>query len=242
VGLFIRNRIARALGVQVQPTELRAVTPEDAEVVELCKPYSLASKERILAVRHAADYIVRAQVPGAFVECGVYRGGCSMAAAYTFLRLGRTDIEMYLFDTFMGMPPAGLQDVHAENGSLATSMFPANGGAWDAASYDEVAANMARTGYPLGKIHQVKGMVEDTIPIQAPECIAILRLDTDWYASTRHEMEHLFPRLSHGGVLIIDDYGHWAGSRQAVDEYFKAHSVHMLLGRTDYTGRMGIKL
>lgn len=242
MGLFLRNRVARALGVQVQPTELRAVTPEDSEVVNLCKPYSLASKERILAVRHAADYVARAGIPGSFIECGVYRGGCSMAAAYTFQRMGRTDIDLYLFDTFEGMPPAGVEDVHAEKGSRAEDMFPTNGEAWDAASYEEVAANMARTGYPRERIHQVKGLVEETIPAQAPETIAILRLDTDWYASTKHEMEHLFPRLSRGGVLIIDDYGHWAGSKQAVDEYFAAQGVHMLLGRTDYTGRMGIKV
>ncbi|WP_309630373.1 TylF/MycF/NovP-related O-methyltransferase [Brevundimonas sp.] len=240
MGLFIRNRIARALGVQVQPTDLRAVTAEDSEIVELCRPYSLASKERILAVRHAAQYVAKAGIPGAFVECGVYRGGCSMAAAYSFARAGRDDVDMYLFDTFEGMPPAGPQDVHAERGSLAADMFPADG-AWDLASYEEVSENMARTGYPAERIHQVKGMVEDTIPHHAPESIALLRLDTDWYASTRHEMEHLYPRLSRGGVLIIDDYGHWAGSRQAVDEYFEAHNVHMLLARTDYTGRMGVK-
>lgn len=140
------------------------------------------------------------------------------------------------------MPPAGPHDVHAERGSLAAEMFPANGEAWDAASYEEVSVNMARTGYPSRRVHQIKGMVEDTIPGKAPESIAILRLDTDWYASTRHEMEHLFPRLSRGGVLIIDDYGHWAGSRQAVDEYFKEHGIHLLLGRTDYTGRMGVKV
>lgn len=225
----------------MEPIELRGMSREEAEMVKLCKPYSLASQERILAVRHAAEYVARARVPGAFVECGVYRGGCSMAAAYTFLQAGRSDIDIYLYDTYAGMPPAGPQDVHAEKGSPAAEMFPENGGAWDAASYEEVAANMARTGYPAGKVHQIKGMVEDTVPGQAPERIAILRLDTDWYASTRHEMEHLFPRLARGGVLIIDDYGHWAGSRQAVDEYFEANGVHMLLGRTDYTGRMGVK-
>ena len=87
----------------------------------------------------------------------------------------------------------------------------------------------------------VKGKVEDTLPGHAPDHIAVLRLDTDWYASTKHEMEHLYPRLARGGVLIIDDYGHWAGSRQAVDEYLAEHGIHLLLNRTDYTGRMALK-
>ena len=75
----------------------------------------------------------------------------------------------------------------------------------------------------------------------APDRIAVLRLDTDWYSSTRHEMEHLYPRLSPGGVLIIDDYGHWSGSQKAVDEYLAANDIALLLARTDYTGRMAIK-
>ena len=71
-----------------------------------------------------------------------------------------------------------------------------------------------------------------------PERIALLRIDTDWYESTRHELVHLYPRLSPGGVLIIDDYGHWQGARKAVDEYFQAG---LFLNHIDYTGRLAIK-
>jgi O-methyltransferase len=83
--------------------------------------------------------------------------------------------------------------------------------------------------------------VEDTIPGNAPDRISILRLDTDWYESTRHELEHLFPRLAKGGVLIIDDYGHWKGARQAVDEYLETQGIRLLLNRIDYTGRIAVK-
>jgi hypothetical protein len=75
-----------------------------------------------------------------------------------------------------------------------------------------------------------------------PDAIALLRLDTDWHASTHHELRHLFPRLVKGGVLIIDDYGHWRGARQAVDEYFAASEVKILLNRVDYTGRIGVRV
>jgi O-methyltransferase len=88
----------------------------------------------------------------------------------------------------------------------------------------------------------VKGKVEDTVPKNAPEKIALLRLDTDWYESTRHELVHLFPRLVPGGVLIIDDYGHWQGARKAVDEYIAGNQVKILLNRVDYTGRIGVKI
>jgi hypothetical protein len=100
---------------------------------------------------------------------------------------------------------------------------------------------MQSTGYPNHNIHLVPGMVEDTIPGAAPEKIALLRLDTDWYESTRHEMEQLFPRLTDGGVLIIDDYGHWEGARRAIDEYLANNNIAMMLNRLDYTGRIGIR-
>ena len=101
---------------------------------------------------------------------------------------------------------------------------------------------MATTGYP-GPIHYVQGKVEDTVPGAGPEQIALLRLDTDWYESTLHELVHFFPRLVPGGVLIIDDYGWWKGARKAVDEYFEANRVQILLNRMDVTGaRIAIKI
>jgi hypothetical protein len=101
---------------------------------------------------------------------------------------------------------------------------------------------LSRTGYARSQINFVKGRVEETIPLQAPDSVALLRLDTDWYESTRHELEHLFPRLARGGVIIIDDYGHWRGARRAVDEYLHEHNVRLLLHRIDYTGRIGVKI
>jgi O-methyltransferase len=83
--------------------------------------------------------------------------------------------------------------------------------------------------------------VEDTIPASVPEQIALLRLDTDWYESTKCELEILFPRLVKGGVIIIDDYGCWQGARKAVDEYFNKNNIAILLNRMDDTGRIGIK-
>jgi hypothetical protein len=90
-------------------------------------------------------------------------------------------------------------------------------------------------------VNLVKGPVESTIPATIPDQLAILRLDTDWYESTKHELDHLYPRLVSGGILIIDDYGHWQGARQAVDEYFARQNLKPLLSRIDYTCRIMIK-
>ena len=103
------------------------------------------------------------------------------------------------------------------------------------------SAAMALTNYDPKCMHFVQGKVEDTIPEQAPQSIALLRLDTDWYESTRHELEHLFPRLSPGGILIIDDYGDWQGARKATDEFVAKHAPGFFLSRIDDTGRLAIK-
>ena len=112
---------------------------------------------------------------------------------------------------------------------------------WAVAGLDDVQANLWSTGYPRDKIHFGKGKVEDTIPGTTPERIALLRLDTDWYESTKHELHHLYPRLSQHGVLLIDDYGNWQGARQAVDEYFADSAEPVFLHRVDYTARLLIK-
>jgi len=86
----------------------------------------------------------------------------------------------------------------------------------------------------------VQGKVEETVPANAPDQIALLRLDTDWYESTRHELEHLYGRLASGGVLIIDDYGWWQGSREATEELLRKTGQRLLLVRAG-TGRIAVK-
>jgi hypothetical protein len=200
-------------------------------------PYTMTSPARIFAVCSAVRYVEANNIPGAFVECGVWKGGSSMAAALTF----RIPRSMYLFDTFEGMSVPTEHDRQASSGQLASAMLREAGEGDSLRCYsplEEVKRNMAATGYPATQISYIKGKVEDTLPAAAPQHIAVLRLDTDWYESTRHELEHLYPCLSPGGVLIIDDYGYWSGARKAVDEYF--HDS-LLLSRIDATGRIALK-
>lgn len=223
------------------PPDFDAAT---AATVELVRPYTLTSPERIFALCAAARYIVAAGVPGAIVECGVWRGGSMMAVARTLLELGAGDRQLYLYDTFEGMPPPGDKDVDYRGEPAAARMArsdPADQrSVWAQASLEDVRANLGRTGYDPGRIVYVPGKVEETLPGAAPATIALLRLDTDWYESTRHELVHLFPRIAPGGVLILDDYGHWSGAREAVDEYLQERGIHLLLHRVDYTGRAAV--
>jgi hypothetical protein len=159
----------------------------------------------------------------------------------------QNDVErdVYLYDTFEGMSEPTEND-KVFSGTSAEQMLKSSdiedaSSVWCYSSIDEVKANVATIGYPESKIHFVKGKVEDSIPNTIPNKIAILRLDTDWYESTKHELEHLYPLLVSGGVLIIDDYGHWEGARKAVDEYIENHKLQILLNRIDYTGRIAIK-
>jgi O-methyltransferase len=216
----------------------------DEAAIALCervRPYTLTSPERIVALRDTVRYLVRAGIPGAFVECGVWRGGSMMVVALTLLEEGTTDRDLYLFDTFTHMPFPGEEDVDLF-GVKAADVFDAaaEAEAFAYLPFEEVREALARTGYPVERMHFVPGMVEDTIPGAAPAEIALCRLDTDWYVSTAHEMEHLFPRIAPGGALLIDDYGHFMGAKQAVDEYFAAHGPEVLLQRIDFTGRLVI--
>jgi O-methyltransferase len=209
--------------------------------IERARPYTMTTPERLAAVCMAVEHVVTNKIPGAFVECGVWRGGSSMAAALTYLQLGRKDTDLFLFDTFEGMSQPGEDDIQSITGEFATQLLAKNDRSaeiWAYAPIADVRQNLEGTGYPASHLHFVKGKVEDTIPRNAPDQISILRLDTDWYESTRHELIHLFPRLAKNGILIIDDYGAWAGARKAVDEYFAAHDVKPFLARIDNTGRI----
>ncbi len=204
----------------------------------------MTSPERIFALCEAVKYITINKIPGEIVECGVWRGGSMMAVALTLLELQDNSRNLYLFDTFDGMTEPIEKDVSLTGISASTLLKKSNkkdeNSVWCYASLQDVKTSMSRTGYERDRIHFIEGKVEDTIPDFAPKSISLLRLDTDWYESTRHEMNHLFPRLSPGGVIIIDDYGHWQGVRQAVDEYIQENKILILLNRIDYTGRIGV--
>lgn len=215
----------------------------DREIVSRVDPYTMTSLERRASLLGAVDHLVKHRIPGDIVECGVWRGGSMMAAALALMARGDTSRHLYLFDTFEGMSEPTDRDRSVDGESAQAQLQRTTRAAmvWAVASLEDVQANLSSTGYPREKIHFVRGKVEDTIPATLPERIALLRLDTDWYESTLHELRHLYPLLARHGVLIIDDYGHWQGARQAVDEYFADSREPVFLHRVDYTARLLVK-
>lgn len=244
------KRLTAAIGIKRKRERAVRLPPDFDEqttrIFNTVNPYTMTSPERIAALVEAVRYVVANDIPGDFVECGVWRGGSSMAAALALKELGDESRELFLYDTYEGMSAPTDEDVDVA-GQPAAKKFSArqltdDSSEWCRSPIDDVHRNLESTGYPLDKVHFVKGKVQDTIPGKMPSGgVAILRLDTDWYESTRHELQHLYPRLVNNGVLILDDYGYWQGARKAVDEYFAAHAIRPLMGRVDFAGRVILK-
>lgn len=245
-GASIRERAGAAAAEVARRAGFARITPEpgdlEPEFLSLyrrCSDYTMTSIERMHALWSAARHVTARGLEGAYVECGVWRGGSSMLAALTFAEAGESERPFFLYDTFEGM-----SEPTADDGAEARREWARhqrdNRNDWCYSPLDEVEANMLSTGLPRAHLQLVKGKVEDTIPARLPDRIALLRLDTDWYESTRHELRHLFPLLEPGGVLIVDDYGHWEGARKAVDEYLAEENGSLLLVRVDDTGRVAV--
>jgi O-methyltransferase len=225
-------------------TGMANLESEFLELYTKCREYTMTSWERMYALYKAIHYVVENRIPGDIVECGVWRGGSMRLAAMTLLSLGIKDRTLYLYDTFEGMTaPDGELDVdlHGNRAIDDWAQVKRRGVKWAYAPIEEVRQAIETTGYPMDRVELVKGPVEVTIPGAIPQRIALLRLDTDWYASTKHEIEHLYPLLSPQGVLALDDYGHYQGARRAIDEYFDRIGERPFLQRTDYACRFAIK-
>lgn len=204
------------------------------DIIKRVKPYTMTSNERLFGLIEAVRYILRKNIEGSIVECGVYKGGSMMAVALALLQESCIERDLFLYDTFTGMSQPTAVDVDFRGRRP-------NHKKWPSAPENQVRAALKSTRYPPEKLHFIKGKVENTLPDHAPAKIALLRLDTDWYESTKHELVHLYPRLTTGGVLIVDDYGHYMGSKKAVDEYLDESDASVLLHRMDFSGRICVK-
>ena len=205
---------------------------------------TMVSQERLFTTLMACKHVCAAGLEGDFVECGVWRGGNAIVAADVFRRAGQAR-KSWLFDTFTGMTEPTDADVRRNGEGARETFFRKQRGdhnEWCYASIEDVQESVRRAGL-TANVRFVKGDVMLTLadPTALPTTISVLRLDTDWYESTKLELEVLYPRLVRGGILIIDDYGHWQGAKKAVDEYF-VDVPRPFLQYTDATGRVGVKL
>lgn len=206
------------------------------DVFRCCKPYTCLSVERFYNIFQSIQYIARSDIPGDIVECGVFLGGSIVGAALFAEHFGLSDRCFVAIDTFAGFP----------NNVVDTDV---NGVQHDLSGLESmsrefrhiVERNIDAHGF-VDRFRIIEGPVEQTLRGEHGVVnSAYLRLDTDYYASTLLELEVLYPTLSGGGVLIIDDYGHFEGARLAVDEYLAELGHPPALFRVDYTGRAGIK-
>lgn len=232
---------------RLQPKEYPVeFSKEDANIVSYvtANKLSMTSFERLYATLMACRYVCESEIEGDFVECGVWRGGNSLVAADVFARLAPTR-KVFLFDTFAGMTAPTEVDV-ARVGAKASEQYQQmqkdDYNEWCYAALDDVQKAFQSRNLSA-QARFIKGDVLETLRgnENLPDKISVLRLDTDWYESTRMELEILYPRLQIGGVLIIDDYGYWGGAKKAVDEFF-ADRPKPFLQYIDHTGRIGVKL
>ncbi|QQO17512.1 class I SAM-dependent methyltransferase [Bradyrhizobium diazoefficiens] len=240
------RKVLDQFGLDIARQDTPFLEPEFRSHAAACAPYTMVSRERLYAHFQAIRYVSEHGVSGDIVECGVWRGGVSMLGALTLLSHADASRRIWLYDTFAGMAKPGAEDQSPWDGNNAVRLWSKhkNDGRndWCYAPLSEVRKNMLSTGYPEDRITFVQGDVVETLGQHVPDKIAVLRLDTDWYASTKAELEILFPRLVKGGVLLIDDYGAWSGCKKAVDEYLSENKIPLMLHRTDYTGRSAIKM
>jgi O-methyltransferase len=215
-------------------------------IYNLCKSFTMTSTERMYSLYKAVHYVLKNNIPGDFIECGVWKGGSALLIAKILALNNISNRKVILYDTYEGMSEPSENDKDYA-GIKATELLEKASidiqeSVWCYSSFEEVKSNLALSGLAEESIIMIKGKVEETIPAQLPTTqVALLRLDTDWYESTKHELKYLYPMLVKDGVLIIDDYGHWEGCRKAVDEYFTENNITILLNRIDNTGRIAIK-
>jgi O-methyltransferase len=216
------------------PLRLRSNFPEITneefwQFYERCMPYSLLQVPGFYNLYQSVCHVARNQIQGDFVECGCLFGGASIFA-YLAMRSKGLKRKIYLFDTFEGIDEVG----PLVNGEVLNhGQIPSY--------YENVKLNITECGCDLNDFVLIGGKVEETLSANTIDKIAILRLDTDFYSSTRFELEYLYPNLVPGGALIIDDYGVFQGSRDATDEYLAKLDCAPLLNRIDSAVWAGVK-
>jgi O-methyltransferase len=223
--------------------------PNEIEIIEYVSKneFSMASIPRLINTLLSCKYVVENDIPGDFVECGVWRGGNGILAKMIFELMG-SDKKVWMFDTFAGMTKPSEFDIVSKSNKHAGKKFQRTNknshSEWCYASLEDVKQNCLASAIDHLEMKFIKGDVSQTLldAKNLPEAISVLRLDTDFYESTKIELQVMYPILSHAGVLIIDDYGYWQGSKKAVDEYFIDKINKPLFNVVDFAGRSCLKI
>ena len=219
--------------LNLENDEFSQFNKNDQFIVNLYSKYSMTSDLRRSALLKSFHYIKDYKIKGDFVECGVWEGGNIMTLKH-LENIYETKKKIYAYDTFLGMSRPSEYDIKIKGGLVASNKFKKlqdgnEFSEWDKCTIEKVKQNFSKHNLDMFNVELIKGKVENTLlnKQNLPKSISLLRLDTDFYESTKIELEILYPLLSKGGVLIIDDYGAWQGAKKAVDEYFKDTVVWM---------------
>ena len=212
------------------------------EIAYQCSPFTVTKLSVVLDLIDTVENIILNDIPGDFVECGVFMGGSCMIMAEV-LKHYKQERDIWMYDTFSGVPIPEANELTKENENLrdwyveqkVDSFGNSN---WCYSSLQDVKQNFAECNY-LGQVRFIEGIVEDTIPANSPVSIALLRIDVDLAKPTRHVLNHFYPKLVKNGHLILDDYGHFPMVKATVDDYFKNDSIK--LAEINYTVRHMIK-
>ena len=197
------------------------------------KAPSMIGAKRMQNVRSECERVLREEVPGDFMETGVWRGGACMMMRAVLKAYGIADRRVLAADSFAGFPepPPGSPDVG----------FVLVGQAEFAVSLAEVKAAFARYRLLDEQVIFLQGLFKDTLPAAPVAALAVLRLDGDMYESTWDGLANLYHKLSPGGTLIVDDYFLFDGQRRAVDEFRAAHGIGDPIVQIDNFGGYWIK-
>lgn len=214
-------------------SELRdSIFPSEfARFHEIVRPYTMVGYGRLRGLYKAVTYAVKRNIKGDVVECGAARGGSAALMGLTLKQLQSYKV-LHVFDTFAGLPPPTKDDPDFD---IAKEYAGTCKG-----ELEEVQNLFAKLEI-LPQTEFTKGLFQDTLPKCEVGAISVLHLDGDWYESVNTCLEYLYDRVSPGGVIQIDDYGHWAGARKAVNEFIRRRSIKTTLRYLDYTGRQFIK-
>jgi len=187
----------------------------------------------------AVNYILQNNIEGCIIECGVESGNFEHIWINELMK-NNSIRDIYLFDTFGGLVEPTEYDYTCKDAKLykmnkdevyttwKNHVINEKVNGWCYTPLDKVKQRLNSTGYPQNNLHYVVGDVMETLKDKTtiPEKIAILRLDTDWYESSKYELEQMYDNVVAGGVIIFDDYYHWDGQRRATDEFFKSRNIN----------------
>jgi hypothetical protein len=212
----------------------------ERKIIRKSLNYSMTNNLRMFTLIKAFKYIIKNKIKGDFVECGVWKGGNLILLQNLIEKYAIYNKKIYAYDTFMGMSKFSKSD-YTDNFVHASDVLKADKKTLCYSSLEDFKNNFYSNTKFNKNLTIIKGEVEKTLREKknVPKKISILRLDTDYYSSTKIELEILWPRLSKGGILIIDDYGYWRGCKKAVDEFF--YKKDPLLLHIDESCRILIK-